>query len=103
MPARNVEQEFDALKLDFGKLSDDLVSLTAAMRELIDQGARDSAAKLRTAAGQAHEDIHAAAAALGARGKEGVAAAAQQIRERPLTSILIGFGLGFVLGKLFDR
>jgi ElaB/YqjD/DUF883 family membrane-anchored ribosome-binding protein len=29
--------------------------------------------------------------------------AAQHVRERPLASILICFGLGLVIGKLIDR
>lgn len=103
MSARNVEQEFDALKSDFGKLSADLASLTQAVRDTAGQGAEDHLAKARAVAGQAGEDAHAAAAALGAQGREGIAAATRQIRERPLTSILICFGLGVVLGKLLDR
>lgn len=103
MSTRNVEQEFDALKSDFGKLGTDLASLTTAMRDLAGQGALDNLAKLKAAAGQAHEDVHAAAAALGARGRDGMAAAVQQVRDRPLTSILICFGLGLVIGKLIDR
>ena len=103
MSARNVEQEFDVLKSDFGKLSTDLANLTTALRELTNQGAQDYVAKLRAAAGQANDDIHAAAAALGARGREGMETAAQHVRERPLASILICFGLGLVVGKLIDR
>jgi ElaB/YqjD/DUF883 family membrane-anchored ribosome-binding protein len=103
MSVRNVEQEFDALKSDFGKLSSDLGSLTEALRELTSESAQSYGAKLRAAAAQAHEDAHAAAAALSARGREGMEAAAQQVRERPLASILVCFGLGLVLGKLIDR
>jgi len=103
MPGRNVEQEFDALKLDFGKLSSDLVRLTEALRDLTGEGAQEYVAKLRSVVSQANEDAQAAAAALGARGREGIAAVEHQVRERPLMSILICFGVGLVIGKLIDR
>jgi len=103
MAARNVEQEFDALKSDFGKLSTDLASLTAALRDLTTEGAQDTLAKLRAATAHANGEIHDAAAALGARGRDGVDAAIHHVRERPLTSILICFGLGLAIGKLLDR
>jgi ElaB/YqjD/DUF883 family membrane-anchored ribosome-binding protein len=103
MTARNVEQEFDALKADFGKLSTDLANLTTALREATGQGASDYLAKLRGAMEHANGDVQAAAAALGARGREGMDAAAEHVRERPLTSILVCFGLGLVVGKLLDR
>ena len=103
MTTRNVEQEFDTLKSDFGKLSTDLSNLTAALRDLTAEGAQDYMAKLRAATEHANGNVHAAAAALGARGREGLDAAAEHVRERPLASILICFGLGLVIGKLMDR
>jgi len=103
MSARNVEQEFDTLKSDFGKLSSDLASLTTALRDLAGDGAQDYVAKLRAATSHANGNVQAAAAALGARGREGLEAAVEHVRERPLTSILICFGLGLVIGKLIDR
>ncbi|MBY0431283.1 MAG: hypothetical protein K2Q10_08805 [Rhodospirillales bacterium] len=103
MSARNVEQEFDALKSDFSKLSSDLASLTDAIRNLTGQDAQDYLAKMRAVVGQANEGVEATASALGARGREGIASVAQHMRERPLTSILICLGLGVVIGKLIDR
>jgi ElaB/YqjD/DUF883 family membrane-anchored ribosome-binding protein len=103
MAARNVEQEFDALKSDFGRLSSDLVNLTEAMRGLIGGDAQDTIAKVRTVMGQAGESVEATAAALGARGRKGIACLEHQVRERPLTSILVCLGVGLVLGKLIDR
>ena len=90
-------------KSDFGKLSSDLVRLTEALRDLTGEGAQEYVAKLRSVVSQANEDAQAAAAALGARGREGIAAVEHQVRERPLMSILICFGVGLVIGKLIDR
>jgi ElaB/YqjD/DUF883 family membrane-anchored ribosome-binding protein len=96
MPPRTIEQEFDTLKADFSKLSSDLANLTEVLRDLTGQGAQASFDKLRAAAGNG---VDAAAA----HGRDGVAAVMQQVRERPLASILVCFGLGLVIGKLIDR
>jgi ElaB/YqjD/DUF883 family membrane-anchored ribosome-binding protein len=103
MSARNVEHEFDALKSDFGKMSADLVSLTQALRDLAAKDGEAYLSKARNVVGQANEDVEAAAAALAARGREGLHSVAVQVRERPLTSILVCLGVGVVIGKLFDR
>ena len=103
MSARNVEQEFDSLKADFGKLSADLLALTEALRGLNGQDAKDGLAKLRSIAESETEGLSAAAAALGARGQDAMASVGRQITERPVMSVLICFGLGLVIGKLLDR
>ncbi len=103
MSARNVEQEFDALKLDFGKLSSDMVGLTEALRDLAGRNAGEYGTKLRGVMGQATEEVEAAAAALKDRGCQGAASVVHHMRERPLTSILVCFGLGVAIGKLMDR
>lgn len=103
MSVRNVEQDFDALKADFGKLSADLVNLTAALRDATGQGAQEYLAKVRSFTDQGSEDVQAAAAALGARGRDAMNSVGEQIRDRPLMSLLICFGLGIVIGKLIDR
>jgi ElaB/YqjD/DUF883 family membrane-anchored ribosome-binding protein len=92
MPARNVEQEFDALKADFGKLSSDFVNLAEAMRNRTGEEAQEFLKKGRDAMDKAQE-----------YGRQGIDCAARQIRERPLTSILICLVVGFVIGKLIDR
>ena len=103
MSARNVEAEFDTLKADFGKLSADLVRVTEALRDVTGQGAQDYLAKLRSVTGKAGDEVHEAITELGSRGREGIEAVEHQVRERPLISILIGFGLGLVIGKLIVR
>jgi ElaB/YqjD/DUF883 family membrane-anchored ribosome-binding protein len=103
MSARNVEQEFDSLKADFGKLSADLVALTEALRGLTGQDAKDYVAKLRSIAEAETDGLRAAAAGLGARGQDAMACVGRQISERPLASVLICFGVGLVIGKLIER
>jgi ElaB/YqjD/DUF883 family membrane-anchored ribosome-binding protein len=103
MSARNVEQEFDSLKADFGKLSADLVALTDALRGLNGRDAKDYLAKLGSIAAGESDGLRAAAAELGARGQDAVASVGRQISDRPVMSVLICFGLGLLIGKLLDR
>jgi ElaB/YqjD/DUF883 family membrane-anchored ribosome-binding protein len=103
MSVRNVEQEFDSLRADFGKVRADLVALTEALGGLTGQDAKDCVAKLRSLA-EADADSHrAAATGLGARGQDAMACVGRQISERPLASVLICFGLGLVIGKFIER
>jgi ElaB/YqjD/DUF883 family membrane-anchored ribosome-binding protein len=37
------------------------------------------------------------------RGREGAAALEQQIEERPFISVLVAFGIGVMIGRLFNR
>ena len=103
MSARNVEQEFDALKADFGKLSADLVVLSEALRSLTGQDAVNYLAKLRSFAGAEADGLGTAATGLGARGQDALASVGRQISERPLASVLICFGLGLIISKLIER
>ena len=103
MSTRNVELEIDTLKADFAKLSADLCGLTQALRGLDGQDAQDILAKLRAIAEAETEGLRAAAAGLGARGQDATAAVGRNIREHPVMSVLICFGLGLVIGKLIDR
>lgn len=103
MTARNVEQEFDTLKSDISKLSSDLVNLRDAIRSLAGQDAQEPLARMRAVLEQANEGVEATASALGARSRQGIASVEQQMRERPLASILIGLGVGLIIGKLVSR
>jgi ElaB/YqjD/DUF883 family membrane-anchored ribosome-binding protein len=100
-PERNVEQEFDALKNDVKKLGDDFANLA---RALLDTASPDNIlAKLRELADRGSDEVGAAASALGKQGNDAIVSVGRQVRERPLTTILICLGLGFVIGKLIDR
>lgn len=85
MPDRSLEKEFDALKTDLGTLKDDV---SAIARTLADKGS----ARLNDAVGNGK-----------ARVQEGVVALENEITARPLTSLLVAFGAGILLGKLTQR
>ena len=99
---RNLSSEFDDLKADMKSMIDHISRLT----ERLGEGASDTAAsvpaKLRSAA--------AATGALGERalefakqGEAGLGAFGGYIRQYPVTSVVVAFGLGLVMAKLLDR
>jgi ElaB/YqjD/DUF883 family membrane-anchored ribosome-binding protein len=103
MATRTVEQEMEALRGDLAKLREDVAALTSAVGDTLTGAVKAKAQKVGAAAngmlGRAEEFAHEAHA----RGREGVAAVEHQIEAHPLTSVLMAFGLGVLIGKWFDR
>ena len=96
MSSHNVESEFDTLKDDLAKLRADVASLSATLRDITSD--------------TVHEQVHAIRGRINnltdsakAEGQQRLDELTEQIEERPLTSVLIAFGVGLLIGKLFDR
>jgi ElaB/YqjD/DUF883 family membrane-anchored ribosome-binding protein len=94
--ARNLEHEFDAVKEDLGKLRSDITSLTDAFQSVASEKVRDKW-------NGAHEKFDPWTEKARYRGRESLEDLAEEIEERPLTSIFLAFGVGVLLGRLFDR
>ena len=103
MPVRNVEDEFDILKSDFGKLSSDLGRLTEAVQSLVGQDVQACKVKLQGVMGQVGDGVEEAVSAIGVRGKAGAHCVARQMQDHPVTSLLVCLGLGLAVGKLMSR
>ncbi len=86
------EKDIDSLKADLNALRSDLAALTESLKE---RGYHEARARFDKAKAQASEAREQAAQMAGNVG--------HQIEERPLTSVLTAFGVGFVLGKLLGR
>lgn len=86
------DKDLESLKADLNALRSDLAALTESLKE---RGYKQARAGFDRAKAQAYEvrdqAMHTA---------ENVG---QQIEERPFTSVLAAFGVGFVLGKLLSR
>ena len=89
MVERTLEKELDALRGEFDKIKEDIKKDIAA----IAKSASRSGTKI-------YDELKDGAVS---RGREGLATVEQQVMERPVTSLLVAFGVGLVLGKLFDR
>jgi ElaB/YqjD/DUF883 family membrane-anchored ribosome-binding protein len=90
------KSEFDTVRDDLTKLSNDIASLAAALKD----GATDTAREQLAAARDRFERLTEEAKS---RGEEHLDNLAATIEERPLTSVLIAFGVGIILGRLLDR
>ena len=92
MVAKDAASDAERLKADLKQIQDDVAALAATLKTL--------------AAERGHEGkdaLKGAAAATEREAKAAVAAVETQISERPFSSILVAFGLGLLIGKLFDR
>jgi ElaB/YqjD/DUF883 family membrane-anchored ribosome-binding protein len=96
MTARNVEGEFDTLKDDLGKLRADVSNLSSALKDVTSDTVREQVEIIR-----ARIDSIAADAKM--QGRASLDDLTGRIEERPLASVLIAFGVGVLIGKLFDR
>jgi ElaB/YqjD/DUF883 family membrane-anchored ribosome-binding protein len=96
MTARNIDGEFDTVKDDLAKLRDDIANLSNSLKDVTSDTVNEQIALIRaridTIGGEAKQHGRAALSDL-----------TDRIEERPLTSVLIAFGVGLLAGKLFDR
>jgi ElaB/YqjD/DUF883 family membrane-anchored ribosome-binding protein len=79
---RSLDKEFDVLKSDLGTLKADVAHIAKLMAQ---RGSKQFDAALDSSK---------------ARVQEGVGALEDHVVERPLTSLLIAFGIGILLGKM---
>ncbi|GGB42211.1 DUF883 family protein [Tistrella bauzanensis] len=98
-----VDKEMEVLKADLAALRADLAKATRQSgraagvgAEALSEKASEEMERLR---GEVDRLMHVA----GERGRGAVRAAESTIEEKPLTSVLVAFGVGLVIGKLLDR
>jgi ElaB/YqjD/DUF883 family membrane-anchored ribosome-binding protein len=96
MTTRNLEGEFDVIKDDLVKLREDISKLTATFKEATSETVRDRVGALKGRIDEIAGDART-------QSREAMHELADRIEERPLTSVLIAFGVGVLLGRLFDR
>jgi len=83
--------EVDQLKADIARLKEDL-------RKIFD----DSMSVARAGTGSARASLTEKVSGVQERGQEAVKSIEEMIEERPLTSLAVALGVGFLLGKLVD-
>ena len=96
MTSHDVEGEFGAVKDDLAKLRADIANLSAALKELTSDTVHERIDSLK---GRIDHIAHDAKD----RGRQAMDDLADHIEERPVSSVLIAFGVGILLGRLFDR
>jgi ElaB/YqjD/DUF883 family membrane-anchored ribosome-binding protein len=107
MATRNLDQELDTLRADLGKIREDIAALTRTLSDAAAAEAKAGGARLNeaahAAARTARERAQHFADSARTHSEEGLAALEDRIEQNPITSVLVAFGVGLVIGKLLDR
>jgi len=87
-----VTKTADDLQADFDQLRDDMAALMKTASRMADNGQRESINKIKQTGAAATDSA-----------RQGIEKAESTIVQNPLTSVLIAFGGGLLIGKLFNR
>jgi ElaB/YqjD/DUF883 family membrane-anchored ribosome-binding protein len=96
MSSHDVESEFGTVKDDLVKLRADIANLSAALKELTSETVHEQVDSLKGRIDHLTSDAKL-------RGRQTLDDLADQIEERPVSSVLIAFGVGILIGRLLDR
>jgi ElaB/YqjD/DUF883 family membrane-anchored ribosome-binding protein len=96
MTSHDVEGEFGAVKDDLAKLRADIANLSAALKDLTSETVHEQIDSLKGRIERVTSDAKL-------RGGQTLDELADRIEERPVASVLIAFGVGVLIGRLFDR
>lgn len=92
MNSKQAGSDTEQLRADLNQIQRDVEALTETLK------------KLGASRGQeGMEAVKRAAAATEKQARAAVESVEQQVTERPFQSVLVAFGLGFLVGKLLDR
>jgi ElaB/YqjD/DUF883 family membrane-anchored ribosome-binding protein len=103
MSESSVTKDIEALQADFSRLRGDLAALTKTIGEQSKRRAANGAENLKEMGNRAAGQVRAMAAEANALKDAGLEATARQVSEHPVSSLLIAFAAGVLLGKLVDR
>jgi ElaB/YqjD/DUF883 family membrane-anchored ribosome-binding protein len=96
MTTRNIEAEFDAVKEDLTKLRSDILMLSNALKGATSETVQDQIGQIRSR-------IDSLTGEAKQHGQQTLDDLTDRIEEKPLTSVLIAFGVGLLFGRLLDR
>ena len=96
MTAHDVEGEFGTVKDDLVKLRADIANLSAALKELTSETVHEQIDTLKGRIDHLTSDAKL-------KGRQTLDDLADHIEERPVSSVLIAFGVGILIGRLLDR
>lgn len=90
--ATSTDKELQELKDEFKQLKEELSAIGKTVRQLAHSATDEGRERLRSAAEQTRQQA-----------RETWGAFEHEIEQRPMTSIAVALGIGFILGKLLDR
>jgi ElaB/YqjD/DUF883 family membrane-anchored ribosome-binding protein len=97
---RTIEEEVDALKADMVKLRDDLKEFAALLKS--SAGDRSTAGTPFSGLGQSWEDFTKKMEDARKEGDQALQDIAEQIKQHPLSSVSLAFGVGYVISKIMN-
>lgn len=86
------EKDLKELRAEYASLKSDLADMSETISKLAHDGAAEGRKRLKSAARQSRDQA-----------RESWGAFEHEIEERPITSLAVALGVGFVLGKLLSR
>jgi ElaB/YqjD/DUF883 family membrane-anchored ribosome-binding protein len=92
--------DFDAIIRDVAALRQDFADLMSQMKSGALKGANDAADSILGRLGDNANHLYDN---VSAQGQRSVKAISRQVEERPIASLLIAFGVGFVASRLLSR
>ena len=92
----NIEGDFATVKEDLNKLRSDIASIKNTLQEVATE-------KVRARVNDAQQKFDKWSETARYRSRASLENFAAEVEDRPLTSILVAFGLGVILGRIFDR
>jgi len=98
--ARETAPDFETLANDFATMRHDIAALASKLKSDGSNGVSDA---MHDAVGQLSDRATELYESLAAQGKRSVRAVSEQVEEKPLMSLLVAFGVGFVASKLLSR
>lgn len=98
-PTTPMTNELERLRADIATIRNDLRELLAATADVGRAGTTVAREKIKTGV----VEVKHAASVARQKGEEAVEGVQHTIQERPLTSVLIAFGLGLLIARIMDR
>lgn len=90
--ASATDKELQQLKDEFSALKNELSDMGKTLSQLAKSASNEGRDRIRAAADQSREQA-----------RQTWGAFEKEVEDRPMTSLAIALGIGFILGKLLDR
>ena len=90
--ATNTDTELQELRKELDGLKSDMADIAETIGKIARSSAEHGRERIRGAADYSRQQA-----------KEALGTVEKEIEERPLTSLAVALGMGFILGKLIDR
>ena len=99
-PETDTVVDFDAIIRDVAALRQDFANLMSQMKSGAVKGANGAAENILGQLGDRANRLYGSVAA---QGERSVKAVSRQVEERPMVSLLVAFGVGFIVSRLLSR